>query len=112
MMALMPVNCWNTCISTAMTSCGRLCRFITVRNGCFTCRAISQARAISWNSSSTFSVPLIFLSMARPASVCSRSMRLVGVSVMRKEPKHRIVAGTPARPRDSRHPHGWRFEAK
>ncbi|CAL9036963.1 unnamed protein product [Musa banksii] len=112
MMALIPVNCWKTCITMAITNYGRLLLFMRFLKGCFTCRAISQACSISSYSASTLSVPRIFFNMAKPSISISRSMRLVGVSAITMEPKQSIIAGTPAKPSASLHPQGWILDTK
>ncbi|CAL9781697.1 unnamed protein product, partial [Musa acuminata subsp. burmannicoides] len=94
MMALIPVNCWKTCITMAITNCGRLLLHEILESCCFTCRAISQACSIPPRTLCIDIVgPRIFFNMAKPSISISRSMRLVGVSAITMEPKQ---ASSPA----------------
>ncbi|WVZ12139.1 hypothetical protein V8G54_016669 [Vigna mungo] len=105
MIALMPVNCWNTWSAMEITICGLFLRLRRFLKGCFTSLATRLASTSSKNSGSTLSVPRIFFSTAFPSSKRPRSMRLLGVSTTSKAPTVSISAGIPANPRDSLQPH-------
>nr|GMD61410.1 hypothetical protein DM860_006244 [Ipomoea batatas] len=62
---------------------------------------ISVERKMSSYSFSTFSTPLIFFRARKPSSFLPRSIKLVGVSTMIREPKPRKMEGTRATPRDT-----------
>ncbi|KAI4975305.1 hypothetical protein ZWY2020_048912 [Hordeum vulgare] len=69
---------WNTCMTMAITSGGRLSRRLSRRNGFFSVHnaaAVSHAKLISSNSSSTSLVLRILSSLARPATQRPRSTR-------------------------------------
>ncbi|KAM3366631.1 unnamed protein product [Triticum aestivum] len=106
MMTLMPVSCWKKGIMIAMVSCGRYLRCRMLRHGCCTSFDSSLATTRSaYSSLMSTSLPRMRFSMRRAASGWPRSMRELGVSGRKREPRVMMPAGTAARARLMRHPY-------